>query len=149
VNASGRMRAIAVILVLGAVGVGGTFASPWLGHGNRADTIALPTSSWHGGVSMQGLARGVLRGSPSLDGGCVWMEPPSGGRTAVVWPKDFYARFNPTRIYNGAGILEAVEGQLIEVGGGVLPARESRCMFGEEEPFNIQSDITVVDQGSE
>jgi hypothetical protein len=106
--------------------------------------FAVPTSSWHGGAAMAALGRGVLRGS-AAEGGCVWLELPNRDSLPVVWPAGSHARFGPIRIYDGSGRVVATEGQLIEVGGGVLPVRDTRCALGRSEVFNIQSDIQVID----
>lgn len=47
----------------------------------------------------------------------MWIEDKN-GRYAVLWPKGYYALFNPLRIFNGSGRELWRQGQLQDVGGG-------------------------------
>ena len=51
------------------------------------------------------------------------------------WPDGFYARFDPPRVYDGAGHVVAREGQRIRVAGGLGSAAGLRCMFGRPDLF--------------
>lgn len=64
---------------------------------------------------------GRLRGDAEQR--CVWVEPIGewaslGERVAVVWPKGFSVRFSPLELLDEDGRRVAVEGDVLELGGG-------------------------------
>jgi hypothetical protein len=107
--------------------------------------VQLPSSGWRPGYpSHLAALQGVVQGSASVDGGCVWLESDQGDRDPIAWPAGYYARFDPLRIYDGTGRLEARQGQQIRVGGGLGRAVGFPCMFGHQTAFFIQSGVQVL-----
>jgi hypothetical protein len=107
--------------------------------------VELPSSGWRpGDPSHLAAWQGVVHGSPAVGPGCVWLEPNPGSRHPIAWPTGFYARFDPLRVYDGAGHVVAREGQRIRVGGGLGSAAGLRCMLGRPDVFYVQSGIQVI-----
>ena len=108
--------------------------------------FALPTSGWRpGDPALTAEVIGVLNGSSAVDGGCVWLGPPNGPRQPIIWPAGFTARLEPTvEVYDQDGKVVARGGETIDVGGGLVPAKGLRCMFGHDEAFSVMSAVNVV-----
>ena len=107
--------------------------------------VQLPSSGWGPGYpSHLAALEGVVQGSATADGGCVWLQTDLGDRDPIAWPAGFSARFDPIRIYDGTGRVVARQGQHIRVGGGNESAVGLRCMFGHETAFFVQSGIHVI-----
>ena len=97
---------------------------------------------------MTALMGGVLAGSPTAGGGCLWLGPPvrraSRGRLPVVWPSGFHARFRPVELINADGQVIARTGDYLTFGGGLgLAPKSDHCTFGHKNAAIVQSTITV------
>lgn len=71
-----------------------------------------------------------LAGDPTLDGGCLWGIDASGFTVSVVWPHGYRALFDPVRLIDTDGTVVAVEGDLLDLGGGEGTDAPDRCDIG-------------------
>jgi len=103
--------------------------------------VPLPTWTDFGGEDA--FVGGRLRGSPDVDGGCVWLEE-ARLRFAVLWPQGYSAQFDPLRLINERGEVIAREGDLIRAGGGNYVEPMERCGVAGDHVLRLQ-DPEVVD----
>lgn len=106
--------------------------------------MPIATSDWEpGDAAMRALAGGVLTqdtdGCPQLD-----------TSTRVVWPAGFTARLNPARgleLLDPNGTVVAVEGDEIEVGGGMASRAfepDLPCVSDPTDAFIVHSGFKVL-----
>jgi hypothetical protein len=48
----------------------------------------------------------------------------------TLWPKGYAARLNPLRVVNDHGKTVAVDGQVVELGGGIVDLRKTEIIRG-------------------
>jgi hypothetical protein len=123
----------AACLLLGAMAACGT--SQVSAHG--AKLYKVPTSSWRpGDPSLLALAIGTLAAGRYRGHWCVWLVARWGsGREPIVWPAGFRARRHPLELLDSHGKVVARGGELIKIGGGLVPVSHGPCMLGQKEPF--------------
>ncbi|MFI7060388.1 hypothetical protein ACIBL3_05345 [Kribbella sp. NPDC050124] len=109
-------------------------------------SIPIATSDWKpGGPRLQALRTGVVRAGPD---GCPYLtpgDPRSTGRTPLVWPAGFTARYGAdgkVEVLAPDGTVAVREGDRLSVGGGLLPQREPKpCTSGASDAFVIMDDL--------
>jgi hypothetical protein len=103
--------------------------------------VSLPTSGWvPGDPGRTALITGVVAGSASVDGGCVWLEGNAGQRLAVLWPKGYTATFGPVTVLDADGEVIAREDQHLRAGGAYgTPRGDAKCMVGSDTVGLIQA----------
>lgn len=89
---------------------------------HESDTV--PAAAWDGAAIVSDTNRT-----------CVWLRHPDGKKVAALWPKDYFARFDPLRIFDESGREVWREGQLRDIGGGGSPVHvdriPSKCRTGD------------------
>lgn len=131
-----------------------SYGSPGPPPGAEGQTVTVPTSCWPGcgGPVMTALVGGVLAGSATVDGGCLWLiqlRPPSAAgvparRMPVIWPAGFKAHFAPVELLDATGKVVARAGDRVEFGGGLGPVnRSGRCMLDRPDAAIVESPIHV------
>jgi hypothetical protein len=105
---------------------------------SMAGGAPLPTSA-----EPEGSGSEAMVGSAFLQGdeatGCVWLELDGGGRLWPVWPAGFTARWDPElTLLRSGGVVVAVVGDILEVGGGAVPAAQvdypEPCLEDDPDP---------------
>ena len=72
---------------------------------------------------------GTLGGDPTLEGGCVWLDTPS-GRVQVLWPDGYEATSDPVELVGPEGEVVAAEGEQVTILGAEEADRMSVCQIG-------------------
>jgi hypothetical protein len=106
--------------------------------------MLLPT--WDGAKAATAgpLIRGIeVVGDSAKD--CVWLSQQNGNRHAVLWPRGYWARFDPVRIYNEKGTQVWREGQPRDLGGGgqtMVSRLPPACRIGDWAIYVLPEDLT-------
>lgn len=56
----------------------------------------------------------------------------------MLWPPGYRARLDPLEILDPDGQIVAREGDLLVVGGGIVPVDPAPCTLGQSAAFYIQ-----------
>ena len=102
-----------------------------LGCGNPppsapARRVLLPESG--GNTTMTAQVFGRLAGDATT--GCVWFVGKDGAAYTALWPRGYTALFGPVRVLDNTGSVVGVEGQILTMTGGILPAGNILCRVG-------------------
>jgi hypothetical protein len=139
---------LGALILLAACGQTAATNSAGQRTGSRG-LVSVPTSCWpqcHGHVVFATLVTGILAGSPTTGGGCLWLKPILGAarRVPVVWPAGFHARLSPVELFNVQGRVIARAGDRLQFGGFQASVRASRpCMLGQRYAALVQGSIFV------
>jgi hypothetical protein len=102
----------------------------------------LPNNGWRPGQpAFAALSTGRFHAWWTPAGACAGL-----GKAAVtmLWPEQYAVRFSPTRLVDADGRVVAREGDVIDVGGGLLPAPKGvRCLNGAKDTFSVMSGVRV------
>lgn len=85
----------------------------------------------------------MLRGSPTLHGGSLWLETRPGRTLPIIWPHGYQARFDPVELLDEHGEVVAREGDTLSVRGGLRSPSHSddhleHVIPGLENAFVVQ-----------
>lgn len=84
--------------------------------------VFLPAAATYPkGVTFLALLGGIVRGDQTT--GCVWIELLDGSEVSVLWPRGYFATFDPLVVYDPDRKPIAREGDALEFTGGSFPFR--------------------------